>query len=549
MGNLANGSGERVAKLLVQLWDADADRRVSAAQALSDLGQPKWQQWVQGDSADFSRLRWLADEPDLAPLIQDGRVPLSHLKPLQSAYCQRALVLRSFWRERAKAWWRSSGRSQAQCDSGGERIPPEEGYLTGSNLRCQECADRYLQAIDWARAFGNEEKWFRTEEIDALRKVDEYEESWPDPEEAEGLLLVIGRIESLGGGRALLSGSRRSLFAWSESIRGPQPSIGSEVEIAGRHRVQKARIAECRTEQDPVTFVVEGVSPEFIEVADLLRYPAPQKDPAAQKEDQKKKLNLALSTAAFDGETSTVRRLLAAGADVNETRNDGGWTPLHSAAARYPQLADMLLAHGADVHARANNGCTPLHFTAYHGHTRVAQLLLERGADVNGHSDAPRLYCSDGGLEAWDETDDGCTETPLYSAVAIGYTELVKLLLDNGADCNIQNEDGMSARDKAMATGHTDIVELLQRAGAVAERKQPQGEEAKQQAEEEGRRQEDDKRRHEAHTKRRAQDQGREKIGARRKATGQCVLCGQPLGFLLRLRGRDRHKYCTTFKE
>ena len=34
-----------------------------------------------------------------------------------------------------------------------------------------------------------------------------------------------------------------------------------------------------------------------------------------------------------------------------------------------------------------------------------------------------------------------------------------------------------------------------------------------------------------------------------RRAEGQCVLCGKPLGFLHKFAGKDRHPGCKTFKD
>lgn len=47
-----------------------------------------------------------------------------------------------------------------------------------------------------------------------------------------------------------------------------------------------------------------------------------------------------------------------------------------------------------------------------------------------------------------------------------GYTEIVKILIDNEADVNIKTEDGWTALMMASKYGHTDIVKLLKKAGA-----------------------------------------------------------------------------------
>ena len=56
--------------------------------------------------------------------------------------------------------------------------------------------------------------------------------------------------------------------------------------------------------------------------------------------------------------------------------------------------------------------------------------------------------------------------TALMIASLYGYTEIVKLLLEAGADVNTKNNDGYTALALASKNGYTKIVELLKEAGA-----------------------------------------------------------------------------------
>jgi acyl dehydratase len=86
--------------------------------------------------------------------------------------------------------------------------------------------------------------------------------------------------------------------------------------------------------------------------------------------------NTALHAAlAGRGGLRVVRRLLAAGADVN-ARAAGGYTPLHIVAFGSDlALMDTLLAHGADAAARADDGKTALVIAEENGHPLAARRL------------------------------------------------------------------------------------------------------------------------------------------------------------------------------
>ena len=123
--------------------------------------------------------------------------------------------------------------------------------------------------------------------------------------------------------------------------------------------------------------------------------------------------------------------LLERGADVNTRRNDH-WTPLHVASYfGNVEIVRLLLDHGADpeTNAEGDMGSKPLHKVSYGKYrsqedgVRVAQLLPERGADVNTR-----------------RNDDW---TPLHVASYFGNVEIVRLLLDHGADPEANAEDHM----------------------------------------------------------------------------------------------------------
>lgn len=100
-----------------------------------------------------------------------------------------------------------------------------------------------------------------------------------------------------------------------------------------------------------------------------------------------------LGLAAFFGRLETLTLLLERGAAVNTpSQNAIQVRPLHSAVAhRQPevalQMALQLLNHGANVNVAQQGGWTPLHQAAAHNHTAMVNLLLQHGADRTAQSD------------------------------------------------------------------------------------------------------------------------------------------------------------------
>lgn len=121
-----------------------------------------------------------------------------------------------------------------------------------------------------------------------------------------------------------------------------------------------------------------------------------------------------LGLAAYFGRPSIVHLLLEKGANPNEpSHNAMQVRPLHSAVAhRQPQvaltIAKILLKHGAEVNVTQQGGWTPLHQAAARGHAKLVKILLAHGADKQAESDTKL--------------------TPLQVAINGDYPEVVKLL-------------------------------------------------------------------------------------------------------------------------
>ncbi len=124
-----------------------------------------------------------------------------------------------------------------------------------------------------------------------------------------------------------------------------------------------------------------------------------------------------------------------------------------------------------DIDLRNADDESPLMMAALKGHLRIVQQLVEKGADINKPGWAPLHYAaSSGHLEtmvfllensAYIDAESPNGTTPLMMAAQYGSTAAVKLLIDEGADPTIKNQQGLSALDFATNGSRPDAVEIL----------------------------------------------------------------------------------------
>ncbi|KAJ3115228.1 hypothetical protein HDU96_001012 [Phlyctochytrium bullatum] len=155
---------------------------------------------------------------------------------------------------------------------------------------------------------------------------------------------------------------------------------------------------------------------------------------------------LGLASASLNA--PAVKLLLEKGAPVNPVPTGHRSKPPLFFALEEDNLEilQLLVQHGADLNSRYR-GDTALHRAAAKGRPEVVKLLLEFGADI----------------EALNE--DGLT--PLCAAARKGRCECMDVLLDAGANVDaVDSEDEKSALSWACADGRLDAVRLLIARGA-----------------------------------------------------------------------------------
>ncbi|HLJ97520.1 MAG TPA: ankyrin repeat domain-containing protein [Gemmataceae bacterium] len=204
----------------------------------------------------------------------------------------------------------------------------------------------------------------------------------------------------------------------------------------------------------------------------------------------------AVAAAIREHDLAKVTALLDTAPELLHAGDRRGNQPIHWAAmTRQLDILDLLLARGADLNARRQDGARPIHLSNgdYHfrgwrdvpndwpvtpaqvlGHLRargatvdictaasigdlerVKTLLDQDPTLANRVSDYVSYYLGSG--------------APLKNAAARGHIDMVRLLLERGADPNLP-EKGIAPRGQALyaaaANGHYEIAKLLLAHGA-----------------------------------------------------------------------------------
>lgn len=120
----------------------------------------------------------------------------------------------------------------------------------------------------------------------------------------------------------------------------------------------------------------------------------------------------------------------------------------HEAASNgYLDKVKELINKGIDADIEDLDGGTALFKAVKGGHKEVIKFLIDSGADVNFSN------------REWGHT-------PIFTAVASGNGEIIKLLICNGAYVNAKRKDGFTPLHIAAAKGYDKIVKILIENGA-----------------------------------------------------------------------------------
>jgi ankyrin repeat protein len=193
---------------------------------------------------------------------------------------------------------------------------------------------------------------------------------------------------------------------------------------------------------------------------------------------------------------SDVTSLLDATPDLLNSADARGNQPIHWAAlTRNLDMIDLLLARGANINAQRPDGAFPIQLAGgdyyYRGWRDVPKDVPTTPEDVIAHLRARGAFCDictaarigdevrvrellDKDPSLANRVSDYVTYylgsgSPLRNAVSQGHREIVKLLLERGADPNLR-EEGIAPHGHALyaavCNGHYDLAKLLLEHGA-----------------------------------------------------------------------------------
>ena len=308
-------------------------------------------------------------------------------------------------------------------------------------------------------------------------------------------LLIASSNGNINLFRLLLA---HNAHAFVHDNRGNTPlhvaTFGGHLEVVRNLLELKADVDSLNSEGlTPFQQALEGQGEAYLDIVWLLL------NHGADAKVHGKSGNTLLHFAAFTGDLELARISLEHSPEVINSQNEDGSTAFHLGLRRRNiDVAQLLLDHSADVHMHDKHGNTPLYIAVCNEHLDICRILLERKVEVNcqnDHGSTPLLFASRFGTpdivqllldhHADVHVRDVDGNTLLHHAAIAGHLEVARLvLLKLNADINSRNEMGSTPLHLASAGhywklgGNPDVVRLLLDHGADEQAQNLSGETA-----------------------------------------------------------------------
>jgi hypothetical protein len=145
---------------------------------------------------------------------------------------------------------------------------------------------------------------------------------------------------------------------------------------------------------------------------------------------------------AKEGHHKEMQQLLKTGVDPN-LQDARGWSPLIWASAEgHQSIVELLLEYGSDPNCINYLGRSAIMYASNYGFIDIVDALLKKGAIPN-------------------PSEEFAEHPPLSAAAHMGHLDVVKLLVENGANVNHKGKDKKTALDISMEAGHGDVAKYL----------------------------------------------------------------------------------------
>lgn len=189
-----------------------------------------------------------------------------------------------------------------------------------------------------------------------------------------------------------------------------------------------------------------------------------------------------LIQAVTDNDAAKVQAILADKNYTIDEVNAQGETPLLVATHQnFVAIAKMLIDAGADINLQDHISDSPYLYAGAQGKTEILAYMLEKQvpdqqkvnrfggnalipAAEKGHLENVKLLLKDGRAAIDHQNNYGYTA--LIEAVALRdgseiYQQIVKVLLEGGADKTLKDNTGRTAEDYARSLGYTEMLNTL----------------------------------------------------------------------------------------
>jgi ankyrin repeat protein len=182
------------------------------------------------------------------------------------------------------------------------------------------------------------------------------------------------------------------------------------------------------------------------ELADLFsKAESMEKDPVQISEFRPEDLFEAIS----ERDEKMVLRMIQSIPDTDFKDRNGNTLLMLAILQDLSFAAVALIERSKDINVKGYFGQTALHEAARQGNVEIVKLLIDRGADINII------------------TVDRNRGTALHDAALKGNMEIVKMLIEKGSNVNATNKSGGTVLAKAISSGNKKVVELVLDSGGA----------------------------------------------------------------------------------